>query len=79
MGLLLAVWAHHQEVADPAVLDKIKHAIDEILGLSAGTLVVLFGLALIFIPTFIFVSYYFYRRGTAVSFEDDDREPGSES
>ena len=62
MGLLLSIWAHHQEPAEPDLLDKIQNQLDAVFGLGPGILVVLFGLVIVLIPVSVLGFYYVQRR-----------------
>ncbi len=79
MAPLLAILAHHEEVADPAVLEKVKHQLDAILGLGGGASVALFGLILLLIPVSILAFYYHYRRRMAIAMDEEMWEPEQES
>ncbi len=72
MIAILSIWAHHEEVADPAVLEKVKHQLDAILGLGGGASAALFGAILLFIPVSILVFYYLYKRRITIPVEGDD-------
>ena len=79
MAPLLSVLAHHEEVADPAVLEKVKHQLDAILGLGGGASAALFGIILLLIPLSILAFYYFYRRRMVNVMDEEGWGPGHES
>ena len=78
MSPLLAILAHHEEVADPAVLEKVKHQLDAMLGLGGAASAALFGLILLLIPVSILAFYYFYRTRMAVIVDEESWEPDQE-
>ena len=78
MALLLAILPHHEEVADPAVLEKVKHQLDAILGLGGGASAALFGIILLLIPVSILAFYYYYRRKMPIVVDEDGWEPEQE-
>ena len=79
MAPLLSVLAHHEEVADPAVLEKVKHQLDAILGLGGGASAAFFGIILLLIPVSILAFYLFYRRRMVNAMDEDGWGPGQES
>lgn len=79
MAPLLSVLAHHEEVADPAVLEKVKHQLDAILGLGGGASAAFFGIILLLIPVSILAFYFFYYRRRMVNVMNEDGwGPGQE-
>lgn len=71
MAPILAILVHHEEVADPAVLEKVKHQLDAILGLGGGASAALFGIILLLIPVSILAFYYFYWRKMPMATDED--------
>ena len=57
-----SVLAHHQEVADPELLDWLKHRIDTVLGLDPGVIVVAIGCLVVSIPIAILSIYAIQQR-----------------
>ncbi len=78
MAPLLAILAHHEDLADPAVLEKVKHQLDAILGLGGGASAAFFGTVLLLIPVSILTFYYFYRRRMVDAMDEDGWGPEQE-
>ena len=64
--MLLRILAHHQEAADPDLLEAIKHRLDAIFGLGPLTIVIVLGLVIVAIPVGILVFSAWQRRRTGV-------------
>ena len=59
--MLWSVLAHHQEVADPELLDWLKHRIDTVFGLDPVVIVVAIGVLVLSIPVSILSIYVIQR------------------
>ena len=66
-ALLMSVAAHHGEAADPRLLEWIKDRLDDLLGLSPWTAVVLLGVVIAAIPLGVMGFYLFQQRRQAGS------------
>lgn len=56
-----AVAAHHGEAADPRLLGWIKHALDQMFGLGAWTVVAGLGFIVVVIPVAVVAIYLIQR------------------
>lgn len=60
--MLFRILAHHQEAADPDLLDAIKHRLDAIINLEPMAIVIILGLVIVAIPVGILLLYALTRR-----------------
>lgn len=58
---LLAGLAHHSEPGDPVLLSWIQDQIDALVGLEAGTVVILLGAVILLIPLAIMALFVVQR------------------
>ena len=61
MNILL----HHSEAVDPALVEWIVDRINHVLGLEAGAMVLLLGLAIVLFPMGLLGAMWFQRRRAA--------------
>ena len=62
--VLLSTLPHHDEAADPTLLDWIKRLLDGILGVGPWPVVVLLGLVIVLVPLSVMVFYLINSRAS---------------
>jgi hypothetical protein len=65
MDLTGSILAHHSEAIDPTLAEWIRHKIDEVLGLEAGTIVLLLGSLIVLFPVILLALVWFQRHRAA--------------
>ena len=61
----MKILLHHSEIVDPTLVEWIVDRIDHILGLEAGAMVLLLGLAIVLFPVGVLGAIWFQRRRAA--------------
>ena len=61
----MKILLHHSEIVDPTLVEWIVDRIDHVLGLEAGAMVLLLGLAIVLFPTGVLGVMWFQRRRAA--------------
>ncbi len=62
MNLFGSIVAHHSEPVDPTLVEWIRHKIDDVLGLDASVMVLLFGSLIVLFPVILLTLVWFQRR-----------------
>lgn len=62
MDLFGSTLAHHSEAVDPTLVEWIRHKIDDVLGLDAVSMVLLFGALIVVFPVGLLTLVWFRRR-----------------
>lgn len=62
MSPVLHILAHHSEAVDPTLVHWIRAKIDEIVGLEAGTSVLLLGIVIVLFPLVLLALVWRQRR-----------------
>ena len=61
----MKILLHHSEIVDPTLVKWIVDRIDHVLGLEAGAMVLLLGLAIVMFPVGVLGAMWFQRRRAA--------------
>lgn len=58
----LAIPLHHEAPGDPTLMEWIKERMDQVFGFGPEAMVIIFGLAVLAVPTLILIAYALQRR-----------------
>lgn len=61
----MKILLHHSEIVDPTLVEWMVDRIDHVLGLEAGAMVLLLGLAIVMFPVGLLGVMWFQRRRAA--------------
>ncbi len=58
----LTALLHHAEAVDPDLVDRIRHAIDDVTGFDPGVIVLLIGFVIVLFPLLLLTLLFIRRR-----------------